>query len=230
MPHGSRKGTRAANRAQSRPDLTCQRFRLFPVRRRPIARGHVTASGQSLLAWVPATALRGAANPVYPRRTRNAQGTLHTKENQMNWDGRSGTARSGLAARAAMALLFSAVTPVSSVAQSAAFRSIAIGGPGEGRYPSRKRRRYGFPPSRPGKRRVCHMRRLPPRIREFVEVRGFWLPGHVRSVASSLLLGPTELEILFSNYQLDPAPAAPRRSVRQPSPLARDAPGPWLVT
>ena len=43
-----------------------------------------------------------------------------------------------------------------------------------------------------------------PRIsEEFVEVQGFWLPGHVRSVTSSFLLGPTELEIRFSNYQLD---------------------------
>jgi hypothetical protein len=43
-----------------------------------------------------------------------------------------------------------------------------------------------------------------PRISEdFIEVHGFWLPGHVRSVTSSFLLGPTELEILFSNYQLD---------------------------
>jgi hypothetical protein len=48
-----------------------------------------------------------------------------------------------------------------------------------------------------------------PRISEdFIEVRGFWLPGHVRSVASGFLLGPTELEILFSNYQLDQNPAA----------------------
>jgi hypothetical protein len=38
---------------------------------------------------------------------------------------------------------------------------------------------------------------------EFIEVHGFWLPLHVRSVASSFLLGPTELEISFSNYQLD---------------------------
>ena len=43
-----------------------------------------------------------------------------------------------------------------------------------------------------------------PRItEEFVEVQGFWLPGHVKSVTSSLLLGPTELDIHFSNYQLD---------------------------
>ena len=43
-----------------------------------------------------------------------------------------------------------------------------------------------------------------PRIsEEFVEVQGFWLPGHVRSVTSSFLLGPTELDILFSNYQFD---------------------------
>jgi hypothetical protein len=43
-----------------------------------------------------------------------------------------------------------------------------------------------------------------PRISEdFVQVHGFWLPGHVRSVTSSFVLGRTELEILFSNYQLD---------------------------
>ena len=36
---------------------------------------------------------------------------------------------------------------------------------------------------------------------EFVQVDGFWLPGHVRSVTSSFLLGPTELNIRFSNYQ-----------------------------
>ncbi len=43
-----------------------------------------------------------------------------------------------------------------------------------------------------------------PRIsEEFVEVDGFWLPGHVRSVTSSFLLGPTELDIVFSDYQLD---------------------------
>jgi len=43
-----------------------------------------------------------------------------------------------------------------------------------------------------------------PRIsEEFIEVQGFWLPSHVRSVTSSFLLGPTELDILFSDYQLD---------------------------
>jgi len=43
-----------------------------------------------------------------------------------------------------------------------------------------------------------------PRLTEdFIEVQGYWLPAHVKSVTSSLLLGPTELEILFSNYQLD---------------------------
>lgn len=42
-----------------------------------------------------------------------------------------------------------------------------------------------------------------PHFREdFVEVNGFWLPGHVRSVTSSFLLGPTELDIVFSNYQV----------------------------
>ena len=43
-----------------------------------------------------------------------------------------------------------------------------------------------------------------PRIREeFIEVHGFWLPGQVRSVTSIFLLGPTELDIRFSDYQLD---------------------------
>jgi hypothetical protein len=43
-----------------------------------------------------------------------------------------------------------------------------------------------------------------PRIsEEFIEVNGFWLPGRVRSVTSSFLLGQTELDILYSNYQLD---------------------------
>jgi hypothetical protein len=43
-----------------------------------------------------------------------------------------------------------------------------------------------------------------PRISEdFVEVQGFWLPGHVRSLTSSFLLGPTELDILFSDYRLE---------------------------
>jgi negative regulator of sigma E activity len=43
-----------------------------------------------------------------------------------------------------------------------------------------------------------------PRISEdFIEVHGYWLPGHVRSVTSTFLLGPTELDIVFSNYQID---------------------------
>jgi hypothetical protein len=37
---------------------------------------------------------------------------------------------------------------------------------------------------------------------EFSYVDGFWLPAHVRSVATSFLLGPSELDILYSNYQL----------------------------
>jgi hypothetical protein len=42
-----------------------------------------------------------------------------------------------------------------------------------------------------------------PRIsEEFIEVNGFWLPGRVRSVASSFLLGTTELDIRFSDYRL----------------------------
>jgi hypothetical protein len=40
-------------------------------------------------------------------------------------------------------------------------------------------------------------------VEEFVEVHGFWLPAHVRSTTSSLLLGPTELDILFSSYHMD---------------------------
>jgi hypothetical protein len=38
---------------------------------------------------------------------------------------------------------------------------------------------------------------------EFVEVHGFWMPEHVHSVSSGLLLGSTELDVLFSNYQFD---------------------------
>jgi hypothetical protein len=38
---------------------------------------------------------------------------------------------------------------------------------------------------------------------EFAEVDGFWLPLHVRSITSSFLLGPTELNILFTNYQFE---------------------------
>jgi hypothetical protein len=42
-----------------------------------------------------------------------------------------------------------------------------------------------------------------PRIsEEFIEVNGFWLPGRVRSVACSFLLGTTELDIRFSDYRL----------------------------
>jgi hypothetical protein len=44
-------------------------------------------------------------------------------------------------------------------------------------------------------------------IEDFIEVQSFWLPAHVRSVTSSFLLGPTELDIRFSNYQLDQSPA-----------------------
>jgi hypothetical protein len=43
-----------------------------------------------------------------------------------------------------------------------------------------------------------------PRIsQEFIEVNGFWLPGRIRSVTSSFLLGSTELEILYSGYELN---------------------------
>jgi hypothetical protein len=44
---------------------------------------------------------------------------------------------------------------------------------------------------------------------QFVEVQGFWLPAHVHSVSSSLLLGPSEMNILFSNYQLHGDPHVP---------------------
>jgi hypothetical protein len=50
-----------------------------------------------------------------------------------------------------------------------------------------------------------------PRISEdFIEVNGYWLPGHVRSVTSTFLLGPTELDIVFSNYQIDRDSASPQ--------------------
>jgi hypothetical protein len=42
-----------------------------------------------------------------------------------------------------------------------------------------------------------------PRFTEdFIEVGGYWLPGHVRSVASSFLLGVSVLDVVFSNYEL----------------------------
>ena len=34
-------------------------------------------------------------------------------------------------------------------------------------------------------------------------VNGFWLPARVSSLTSSFLLGPTELNILSTNYQFD---------------------------
>jgi hypothetical protein len=43
---------------------------------------------------------------------------------------------------------------------------------------------------------------------EFIDIGGFWLPAHVRSVTSSFLLGPTELDILFSDYQFAGASVA----------------------
>jgi negative regulator of sigma E activity len=45
-------------------------------------------------------------------------------------------------------------------------------------------------------------------VEDFVETGGFWLPGHVWSVTSSVLLGPTTLEIEFSNYRLADEAAA----------------------
>ena len=46
---------------------------------------------------------------------------------------------------------------------------------------------------------------------DFIEVSGFWLPEHVRSVSSNFLLGQTELDILFSSYRIDPeSVTAPR--------------------
>ena len=53
---------------------------------------------------------------------------------------------------------------------------------------------------------------------EFIEVQGFWLPRHVRSITSSLLLGPTEMDILFSNYQLDQDTQVPVAAVPNSAP------------
>jgi len=45
-----------------------------------------------------------------------------------------------------------------------------------------------------------------PRIRtDFVQVNGFWMPAHVHSTTSSFLLGSSELNIHFTNYQVAPA-------------------------
>jgi hypothetical protein len=53
---------------------------------------------------------------------------------------------------------------------------------------------------------------------EFIEVQGFWLPGHVRSVTSSFLLGPTELDILFSSYQFEADSASSVQITTEPRP------------
>ena len=37
---------------------------------------------------------------------------------------------------------------------------------------------------------------------EFSEIAGFWLPSHIRSVSSNVLLGTTELEIHHSEYEI----------------------------
>jgi hypothetical protein len=66
-------------------------------------------------------------------------------------------------------------------------------------------------------------------IEDFIEVQGFWLPGHVTSVTSSVLLGSTELEIVFSNYELGQlaTAATARRTARvMPGNLSLD-PVPW---
>jgi hypothetical protein len=47
-------------------------------------------------------------------------------------------------------------------------------------------------------------------IEEYSEVHGFWLPSHVRSVASSFLLGLTELDIRFFDYQLNQDSTSPQ--------------------
>jgi hypothetical protein len=44
---------------------------------------------------------------------------------------------------------------------------------------------------------------------QFVRVQGFWLPAHVRSVSTSLLLGPSEMNIHYSNYRLHGDPPIP---------------------
>jgi hypothetical protein len=54
---------------------------------------------------------------------------------------------------------------------------------------------------------------------QFVEVQGFWLPAHVRSVSSSLLLGPSEMNIFFSNYNLHGDTQAPSAARALPSAL-----------
>jgi hypothetical protein len=61
---------------------------------------------------------------------------------------------------------------------------------------------------------------------QFIKVHGFWLPAHVRSVSSSLLLGSSEMNILFSNYQLEGDSQVPRAA-----PAARvPFPGALLAT
>ena len=42
---------------------------------------------------------------------------------------------------------------------------------------------------------------------DFMHVAGIWVPARVRSASSSFLLGPSELDINYSDYQVIPSPA-----------------------
>jgi hypothetical protein len=39
-------------------------------------------------------------------------------------------------------------------------------------------------------------------VEDFSEVAGLWLPSHTRAVASGFLLGTSELDIRYTNYQI----------------------------
>jgi len=55
---------------------------------------------------------------------------------------------------------------------------------------------------------------------QFINVQGFWLPAHVRSVSSTLLLGPSEMNIHYSNYQLPLDPQVPKAAPAASVPFA----------
>lgn len=50
-------------------------------------------------------------------------------------------------------------------------------------------------------------------VEEFSEIAGLWLPSHIRSVSSGMLLGTSELVIRYSDYQVMDVDTVATRSV-----------------
>jgi outer membrane lipoprotein-sorting protein len=56
---------------------------------------------------------------------------------------------------------------------------------------------------------------------DFMHVEGIWVPAHVRSASSTLLLGPSELEIDYSDYEVGPGSSAMASLPENPAPIDR---------